>query len=82
MRNKTDLVAQLTPTRRIVADDLQWMVQERSGGQWKYIAFCRNRDVMLERFVPCETPLEVIERLKALPAIHGEVEGEQPSITP
>jgi hypothetical protein len=73
MRKQPDLVAQLTPTRRIVADELQWIVQDLSGKRWEAIAFCRDRDLMLERFVPRDTAPGAWEALKALPAIRGWV---------
>ena len=63
------LVAQLTPTRRVMADDLQWIVQDLYGDKWRPVAYCRYRDTILERFLPRETHFSVVEALKALPAI-------------
>ena len=54
MKKKLGVIAQLSPTRRVMADELQWIVQELSGDQWKNIGYCRCRDTILERFVTAE----------------------------
>ena len=43
-----------SPTRRVMADELQWIVQDLSGDQWKNIGYCRCRDTILERLVTAE----------------------------
>jgi hypothetical protein len=37
MKKKLDVTAQLSPKRRVMADELQWIVQDLSGDQWKNI---------------------------------------------
>jgi hypothetical protein len=41
-------VAQLSDTARVIcADDLQWILQRRSGGQWRGVSFCRTRAALI-----------------------------------
>jgi hypothetical protein len=67
-----EVIAQLTPYRRVLAgDDLQWIVQDLTGGRWRNIAYCRWRDTILERFIPVDADLHVVGSLKALPVLKG-----------
>ena len=68
----TNTIAQLTPTRRVVAlDELQWAVQDLIGERWRNIAYCRWRNTILERFVPSDANLQAVESLRRLPAMCG-----------
>jgi hypothetical protein len=44
-----DEVARVTDRLRVIncRDDIQWIVQLRSGEQWKSVSFCRTREALL-----------------------------------
>jgi hypothetical protein len=68
VNTKVKLVAQLTPTRRVVEDGLQWIVRDHFGGKWRNIAYCRQRDTILDRFMPQGTPQSMAKAIEGLPA--------------
>jgi len=49
-------------------DDIQWIVQHRSGGQWRNKAFCRRRATLL-RLLP-KVDVTTASLLETLAEIH------------
>jgi len=68
--NYAGVIAYVGPDRRVsnCADNLQWIVQRRSGGRWRSHSFVRTRSVLLRILSPL--PDDAREALESLPEVH------------
>lgn len=71
--NYAGVVLQIGPAIRVVScsDDIQWLVQRRSGGRWRTHSFVRTRSTLV-RILEANTPIpdDARKALSALPEVH------------
>ncbi len=63
------VLVRLDDNSRIIncRDDMQWILQRRTGPAWRSVSYFRNRDVLIER---SRAQGEALASLRVLPAMH------------